>query len=136
MRSIRHLVVAAGVVLALAIVAPTAGASSDRPFHVAKDCAGLTCVITSSTYKAIPAGSVINYSENADGSLTAVITGAHGTATGRCDLAPIFTTGDPGTCVFTTGTGSLTPLHLSVAVTTSDYTTWYWDGAYSLGSGD
>lgn len=136
MRSIRRFLVLVGTMLAIVLVAPTAGASSSRPFHVAKDCAGLSCVITSSSYRTIPAGSVINYSENQDGSLTAVINAPHGSATGRCDLAPIFTTGDPGRCVFSSGTGALTPFHLDVAVTTTDFVTWYWDGSYSLGSGD
>jgi hypothetical protein len=136
MRSIRRILVVVGTILAIALIAPTAGASSARGFHVVKDCAGLSCTITSSSYRAIPAGSVINYSENEDGSLTAVISGPHGTATGRCDLAPIFTTGDPGECVFSSGTGTLTPFHLDVAVTTGDFVTWYWDGSYWLGADD
>ena len=135
MRSIRSLLVI-GAIVALAALAPVAAASTAKPFHVAKDCDGLTCVVTSSTYKGIPAGSVINYTENTDGSLTAVISGAHGSATGRCVLDPIF--GDPslpGTCVFSSGTGALTQFHLNVAVTTSDFVTWFWDGTYSMGSG-
>jgi hypothetical protein len=93
-------------------------------------------VITSSSYKGIPPGSVINYTPNDDGSLTAVITVAHGTATGRCNLAPIF--GDPsapGSCVFASGTGSLTRFHQNVAVNTVDFVTWTWDGTYTFGSG-
>lgn len=122
--------------MAILMFAGPAAASSARAFHVEKDCDGLSCVITSSSYRGIPAGSVINYSENSDGSLTAVISGAHGTATGQCDLAPIFgEPSAPGTCVFSSGTGSLTPFHLEVDVTTTDFVTWFWDGDYWLGGG-
>jgi hypothetical protein len=133
MRSARTLLVI-GAIVAFAALAPVAAATATRPFHVVKDCEGLSCVITSSTYKAIPAGSVINYSENTDGSLTAVISVAHGSATGRCVLDPIF--GDPslpGTCAFSSGTGSLTQFKLTVDVTTSDFVTWFWDGSYWIG---
>jgi hypothetical protein len=136
MRSVRSLLVI-GAMVALAALAPVATASTAKPFHVVKDCQGLTCVITFSTYRGIPAGSVINYTENIDGSLTAVISVAHGSATGHCVLDPIF--GDPslpGTCVFSSGTGTLTQFHLNAAVTTSDFTTWFWDGTYWMGSGD
>lgn len=130
----RGLVIAAMVVMSLA---GPVSAVSDKPFHVEKDCANLRCVITSSSFKAIPAGSVINYTRNDDGSLTAVITGAHGTATGRCVLAPIFgNPKGPGSCVFSTGTGSLTAFNLSVDVTTSDRVTWFWEGSYWMGEGD
>ena len=68
---------------------------------------------------------------------SAVISVAHGSATGRCVLDPIF--GDPsqpGTCIFSSGTGTLTQFHLSAAVTTIDFVTWYWDGLYTMGVGD
>ena len=138
MRSIGRILVVVGTMLAIAVVAPTAGASSARAFHIAKDCAGLTCTITSSNYRGIPVGTEINYTENEDGSLTAVIGAPHGTATGLCDLGPIFTTGDPGSCVFSSGTGALTQFHLDVAVTvtTQDFVSWAWDGSYWFGAGD
>lgn len=135
MRSVRTLVLI-GTILTLAALAPITSASIARPFHVVKDCNPPTCVITSSSYRGIPAGSVINYSPNSDGTLTAVISVATGTATGRCDLAPIF--GDPsapGHCVFASGTGSLTQFHLDVWVGTANFVTWTWDGTYSFGSG-
>jgi hypothetical protein len=135
MRSVRSLILVATIV-AVAALAPVASASIAKPFHATKDCAGLTCVITSSSYKRIPAGTVINYTMNADGSLTSVISVGHGTATGRCVLAPIF--GDPsspGTCVFASGTGSMNQFHLNVAVDTVDFVTWTWDGTYTFGSG-
>jgi hypothetical protein len=136
MRSVRSVVVI-GAMVALAALAPVATASTEKPFHVVKDCSGLTCVITSSTYKGIPEGSVINYTVNGDGSLTAVISVAHGSATGRCVLDPIF--GDPslpGTCLFSSGTGRLSQFHLDAAVTTADFATWFWDGTYWMGSRD
>jgi hypothetical protein len=135
MRSVRSLILI-GTILALAALAPLATASSAKPFHVVKDCEALTCVITSSSYRGIPAGTVINYAGNADGSLTSVITVAHGTATGRCVLGPIFgNPSSPGSCVFASGTGSLTQFHLNVAVDTVDMVTWTWDGTYTFGSG-
>jgi hypothetical protein len=135
MRSVRILILI-GTIVSGAALAPLASASTAKPFHAVKDCAGLTCVITSSSYKMIPAGTVINYTMNPDGSLTSVITVAHGTATGRCVLSPIF--GDPsspGSCVFASGTGSLNQFHLNVAVDTVDGVTWTWDGTYTIGSG-
>jgi hypothetical protein len=135
MRSVRILILI-GTILALTALAPLASASIAKPFHVVKDCDGPTCVITSSSYKRIPAGTVINYTMNADGSLTAVITVAHGTATGRCVLDPIFADpSSPGTCVFASGTGSLNQFHLSVAVDKVGLVTWTWDGTYTFGSG-
>jgi hypothetical protein len=135
MRSVRILVLI-GTIIALGAMAQLASASSEKPFHVVKDCEPPTCVITSSSYRGIPAGSVITYSPNTDGSLTAVITVAHGTATGRCDLAPIFgVPSSPGSCVFASGAGTLSQFRMSVAVDTVDFVTWTWDGTYSFGSG-
>ena len=122
--------------LATVLVAAPAAASSAKGFHVSKDCGESSCVVTSSSFKGIGTGSVINYTPNEDGSLTAVISAAHGTATGRCDLAPIFgIPSRPGSCVFSSGTGSLTAFHLEVAVTTTNFVTWFWDGAYWMGHG-
>jgi hypothetical protein len=135
MRSVRSLTLI-GTIVAFAVLTPITSASNAKPFHVVKDCANLRCVITSSSYKRIPAGSVINYTVNSDGSLRSVITVAHGTVTGRCVLAPIF--GDPsspGSCVFASGTGSMSQFHLNVAVDTEDFVTWTWDGTYAFGSG-
>jgi hypothetical protein len=135
MRSVRSLVLI-GAMVALAALPPLASATNAKPFHAVKDCANLRCVITSSSYRMIPVGTVINYTPNADGSLTSVISAVNGTATGRCVLAPIF--GDPsspGSCVFASGTGTMTQFHLNVAVDTENFTTWTWDGTYTLGSG-
>ena len=137
MRSIRRYAVVAGTVLMLGLLPAVTAASTGKEFHLTKDCDGLTCVVTSSSYRGIPAGTVINYTENEDGSLTSVISTPIGSATGRCVLDPIF--GDPslpGTCVFATGTGSLTRFHLSVAVNTADFLSWTWDGSYWFGAGN
>jgi hypothetical protein len=136
MRSIRRLLVVAAATLALASLAPTASASSDKAFHLAKTCAGFTCTITSSSYKGIPAGTVISYSGDGLDALVAVIDAPHGTTTGNCNIASVF--GDPaapGVCTFDAGTGSLSAFHLTVAVTyDSTIDVWYWDGTYSHGS--
>ena len=135
MRSVRSLILV-GTIISFAALAPMASASVAKPFQATKDCANLRCVITSSSHKRIPVGTVITYTMNADGSLTSVISVAHGTATGRCVLAPIF--GDPsspGSCVFASGTGSMNQFHLNVAVNTVDFVTWTWDGTYTFGSG-
>ena len=63
---------------------------------------------------------------------------AHGTATGTCDLRPIFSDpSSPGSCVFESGTGTLTQFRLTVdvEVVTEDFVTWTWDGTYSFGAG-
>ena len=141
MQSIRSrlLIVGAVAALALAVLAPSAAASARKDFLLAKDCDGLTCVVTSSTYRGIPVDTVINYTENTeDGTLTAVIHGKNGTATGRCDLSAIFgTPSAPGSCVFNTGTGALTQFHLDVdvTVTSADFVSWAWEGSYWMGAG-
>lgn len=135
MRSIRRLAAVAATILMLGLL-PSIAAASDKTFLLTKDCLDLTCVVTTSTYKGIPEGTVINYTENLDGSLTAVLVTKTGSATGHCVLDPIF--GEPslpGTCVFSTGTGSLSQFHLTVAVTTVDFASWTWEGTYSFGAG-
>ena len=119
MPSIRLAAVAA-TVLMLGLL-PAVAAASDKDFHLTKDCDGLTCVVMASSYRGIPAGTVINYSENEDGSLTSVISTATGSAAGRCVLDPIF--GDPsapGQCDFTSGTGSLVCAVCACPVVASD----------------
>jgi hypothetical protein len=140
MRSVRSrlLIVGAVAALAVAVVAPSAVASSTKDFLLAKDCANLRCVVTASTYKRIPVDSVINYTDNGDGTLTAVIHGKNGTATGHCDLSAIFgTPSAPGSCVFNTGTGAMTQFHLDVdvTVTSADFVSWAWEGSYWIGAG-
>ena len=132
MARVRSLI-AIGSIVASGALAPLTSASTDKPFHAVKVCAGFTCVITSSSYRGIPADTVINYTPNPDGTLTSVITVATGTATGTCDLSSLPSV--PGSCVFSSGTGSLTQLHMNLAVNTADGITWTWDGTYTFGSG-
>jgi hypothetical protein len=107
-----------------------------KPFHLAKVCDTAThCVVTSSSFKAIPAGTEIDYSGPDADHLVAVLKIKNGSATGRCAIGSIF--GDPsvpGTCRFDTGTGRLTQFHLTVAVT-FDGSSWFWDGTYWFGDG-
>jgi hypothetical protein len=112
--------------------------ASEKSFHLAKTCSGFTCTITSSSFKGIPAGTVISYSGEGIDALVAVIEAPHGSATGDCNIASVF--GDPaapGTCSFHSGTGSLSAFHLTVAVTYDpSIDVWYWDGTYGHGSGE
>ena len=128
-RSIRWLLMAAGMIAAFTVLAPTAAASThkDKAFHLEKVCAGFSCTVTSSTYKRIPAGTVISYSGDTPDALVATITVKHGTTTGHCDISAIFAGSGPGKCVFSTGTGSLKHFRISLVVT-FDGTVWFWDG--------
>ena len=127
-------VVVALVVVAFAAVAMAVSASATKPFHLAKTCDGFTCVVTSSTYKGIPAGTTINYSGSGPAALVAVINGPHGSATGDCNIASVFATpSTAGTCTFNRGTGSFSAFQLTVAVTLDSTSVWHWDGTYSHG---
>ena len=117
---------------ALTVLAPTASASSDKDgaFHLAKVCnaAGDTCVVTVSNSRSIPVGTTITYVGASFDALVATIHADHGTATGTCNIQPVIDGTGPGRCTFDGGTGSLRHLHLTVAVTTIDFETWFWDG--------
>lgn len=134
MRSVRKLLALSTAIVALVVLVPGASASSQKPFHLEKVCEGTLCVVTSSTFAPIPAGTEIEYSGPDPDHLVAVLTIKNGSTTGQCAIGSIF--GDPsapGTCAFTAGTGRLTEFHLDVAVT-FDGTTWFWDGWYSFGN--
>lgn len=135
MQSIRKLLAVSTAILALGVLVPAVSAASQKPFHLEKVCDTDThCVVTASTFKAIPAGTEINYSGPDPDHLVAVLTIKNGSATGRCAIGSIF--GDPstpGSCVFDTGSGRLTQFHLDAAVT-FDGTHWFWDGWYSFGN--
>jgi hypothetical protein len=138
MRSLHRLVVAGATILALTAVVPSVSAASHKAFHLEKVCDTAThCVVTSSSFKAIPAGTEITYGGPDPNHLTAVITVRNGTATGQCAIGSLVGYGDPSlpaTCIFDTGTGRLTQFHLSVKVaTTAQYNPWYWDGTYWFG---
>jgi hypothetical protein len=138
MRSLHRLVVAGATIIALTAVVPSVSAASQKAFHLEKVCDTAThCVVTSSSFKAIPAGTEITYSGPDANHLTAVITVKNGTATGQCAIGSLVGYGDPSrpaTCTFDTGTGRLTQFHLSVEVaTTAQFNPWYWDGVYWFG---
>jgi hypothetical protein len=133
----RVLLVVCGTVLALSAMAAPAAASSPKPFHLEKTCGGFTCLVTASSFKKIPAGTVISYSGTSLDALVATINVRHGSATGDCNIASVF--GDPqvaGRCLFDTGTGRLHRFHLDVAVTLDTTGVWHWDGTYHFGRGD
>ena len=135
MHSIRRLLALGTAIVALGILVPAASAASQKPFHLEKVCDTAThCVVTASTFEAIPPGTEINYSGPDINHLVAVLAIKNGSASGQCAIGSIF--GDPsapGTCLFATGTGRLTQFHLDAAVTFNG-TLWFWDGWYSFGS--
>jgi hypothetical protein len=134
MRSVRRLLVAFAAILSLTALAPAVSAAHQTDFLLQKTCDGLTCQVTDSSFKGIPDGTFIHYTELDGGLLRSVISVPHGSATGLCDLSPLF--GDPaqpGRCVFATGTGRLTRFHLDVAVTTTDGVHWTWEGTSWFG---
>lgn len=132
-RSVRWLLVAAGMMAAFTVLAPTAAASShkDRTFHLAKVCGDAGCTVTSSTYRKIGVGTLITYAGDSADALVATVHAKHGTATGHCDISAVFAGTGPGTCVFArgNGTGSLKHFRITLAVT-FDGTTWFWDGTF------
>ena len=134
-RSIRRLLIIGATIAALTALSPTASAASQKAFHLAKNCDAFpTCVVTASNYKKIPVGTEITYSDAgvAPSGLLPTVHGRHGTTSGICDLTAIFTGTGPGTCVFSSGTGSLTSFTATLAVT-FDGTLWYWDGTSGHG---
>ncbi len=143
MRSLPRLVVVGATILALTVLVPSASAASQKAFHLEKTCIEVSsveneCVVTSSSFQAIPAGTLITYDTTAGPTaFIATIAVKNGSATGRCDiLAAINDPATAGTCVFGSGTGRLTQFHLTVAVTrTPDWSLWFWDGTYWFGGG-
>lgn len=145
MRSVRRLLVVAAAILALTIAVPSASAASQKAFHLEKTCVVLSpvadqCEVTSSSFKAIPVGTLITYDTSAGPTaFVATINVKNGSATGHCNiLAAILDPTKAGTCTFESGTGRLTQFHLTVAVTrstTADWNPWFWDGTYWFGGG-
>jgi hypothetical protein len=139
MRSLHRVMVMAGTIVALIALVPSVSAASPA-FHLEKVCDTAThCVVTSSSFKAIPAGTEITYSGPDANHLTAVITVKNGTATGHCAIGSLVGYGDPSLparCTFNRGTGRLAQFHLIVKVTTTaQFNPWYWDGWYWFGGG-
>ncbi len=144
MRFLQRLVVVGATIIALTLAVPSVSAASQKPFHLEKTCVVLSptanqCEVTSSSFKAIPVGTLIDYDTSGGyTALVATITVKNGSATGRCDiLAAVLNSSKAGTCTFTSGRGRLTRFHLSVAVTrTADWSLWFWDGTYRFGGDD
>jgi len=126
--------------------AKSASAASQKPFHLEKTCVVVSkvknqCEVTSSTFGAIPAGTLITYDTSAGPTaFVATIAVKNGSSTGQCNiLAAIGDLPKAGTCTFESGTGRLTQFHLAVAVTrstTADWNPWFWDGTYWFGGRD
>jgi hypothetical protein len=146
MRSVRTLLVAGVVVLALTAIVPSASAASQTAFHLEKTCITVSptvhqCEVTDSTYRAIPVGTLITYDTTAGPTdFVATIDVKNGSATGHCNiLAAIQDQTKAGICIFDSGTGRFTQFHLTVAVTrsaTTDFNPWFWDGAYWFGGAE
>jgi hypothetical protein len=135
MPSLRRFLVVAVTISAMAVVAPTASAASQKAFHLAKNCDAFpTCIVTASNDKKIPVGTEIIYSAASvfPSGLLPTIHGRHGTTSGTCDLTAINAGTGPGRCVFSSGTGSLTSFTAELSVT-FDGTLWYWDGTSGHG---
>ena len=143
MRSIRRILLVAGVSLALSALVPTVSASSSKTFHLDKTCpSAILCTVISSGFSAIPAGTDITYayddSDPWDGLAFPTITVRNGTTSGVCDwfqpAGPVL-----AKCTFDGGTGRLTQFHLTVDVTVTgdpndSASVWHWDGVYAFGS--
>lgn len=141
MRPLRHLLLVAGAIAALTVIAPTVSAAPagdpGRTVHIEKICntEGNLCTVTRSSYGPIRPGSTISYAGDSFDALVATLHASGGTATGDCDISPIFAADPgPGRCAFSSGTGSLTRLHVTFVVNFIDLFTdgtslWFWDGA-------
>jgi hypothetical protein len=140
MGSVRKILAAAGTIVALAAVIPTASAGTVlTPLHITKECSQFTgatpsfCTITGSNLDAIPVGSKVMYwgpvlTDPNFMSSRVVLRAGHGNrAFGYCQ-----TIADPyhGTCVFWRGAGALKGFHASVDVTYVSGADFDWDGTY------
>jgi hypothetical protein len=142
MRPIRRLLVVGATIAAFSILAPSVVASS-KNFYLDKTCPNnFLCIVQSSSFKAIPAGTHITYTYNGDGSdglAYPTITVRNGSTTGVCDW------NQPGPvvlakCSFDGGAGRLTGFHLRVDVSVtgdpnSPTSVWHWIGTYWFGGG-
>jgi hypothetical protein len=142
LHSIKHLLIVAATVAAIAVaISPAAAAASAKGFHLDKTCAedaseplGFFCTVTHSDFKWIPAGTDIRYAaippNDPNVVQAATIATVNGSTSGVCVWS------DPlnAICTFHSGTGRLTQFHLVVVVTTNaDQSIWYWDGSYWFG---
>jgi len=144
MHSKRSLLVVAAAILSLAVLVPSAAASSPRSgdLNAVKECSHFTgdpgsyCTITSSNLKAIPIHSTILYLQptllfTAAGSDVILDVPGPGNnhAFGNCSLAV-------GHCDFWGGTGIFTWFHASLAVSALGGPDWGWAGTYDFSPRD
>lgn len=140
MRSARSLAVLAGALLASAVFAISASASSSpHPFHLTKDCSTFTgvaptyCTVAASNVDAIRVrpkiwykGPVLNNAYFLSSNI--LIDTWHGnTATGYCNFDAQESN---GICTFWKGTGTLTGFHAVAQVTIDSKGLWHLDGTY------
>jgi hypothetical protein len=145
-RSIRSLVVIAATVLAISACTAAPSAAAHKAFHLDKTCVAIggggaiACTIVSSDLDAIPAGTLISYTDVGDGSTrqkNATFTAGNGSASGFCDFNH---DGKPlaAQCTFLSGTGALKGFHLVADVTVtggnSPDAVWHWAGTYWFGN--
>jgi len=146
-RSVRSLVAAAAIILAVSgCTAASPAADAHKAFQLDKTCVAIggggaiACTIVSSDLDAIPAGTLISYTDVGVGSTmqkNATFTTAKGSASGFCDFNH---DGKPlaAQCTFLSGTGALKGFHLVADVTVTDKNSpdavWHWAGTYWFGN--
>lgn len=142
MHSIKRLSMVAAAVAALALLAPSASASSPiGEVHLTKVCPTFettaTCTVITSDSGPFPVGTVASYSGlySPVFSVHVVLSIPDGsTATGHCALVwrPELSGDDGfGTCTFGNGTGSLAGFHANLKITDHpDTLVTNWDGIY------
>lgn len=147
MRSLRLLLLVAGTMAALTVLAPTVSAApaghAGRAIHIEKVCnpEGSSCIVTKSNYGPIREGSTITYAGDSFDALVATVHARHGTASGDCDISPVFADDPgPGRCTFTSGTGELKRFDVTFVVSFVDLfadgtSLWFWDGSIATGHG-
>ena len=144
MRSIRRLLVAGAMTIALAVFVPSALAASPMNFHLDKTCAadaseplGYVCTVQHSDFKWIPPGTKVHYTSQTGNVVQASITIKNGSTNGVC----VWSDAANAICTFRPGTGRFTQFHLQVVVSVvgdpNDWASvWHWDGTYWFGGGD
>jgi hypothetical protein len=101
----------------------TCGASSDT----IADPLGYVCTVQHSSFKLLPAGTLIHYVSQTGNVVQAVIKIPGGRTTGAC----VWSSDVNAVCTLGHGTGRLAGFNLRVVVTTNaDKSVWYWDGNY------
>ena len=137
MRSVRKLLVVAGTIVALTVLAPSVAAASQKSFYLDKTCSadsseplGYVCTVQHSDFKWIPAGTKVHYLSQTGNVVQASITIANGSTNGVC----VWSSGVNAVCTFGPGTGRFSQFHLVVTVTANeDASIWYWNGTYWFG---